>query len=504
MQHFCHQTITGQLVKAVKEAPLETRPCESIHLSEIFDSGLYLEIVRRLPPAIYMDDFSCPDEGSKDEPVKRKLIDLTEASIARFVEQDRDFWREIMRAFCSPELYDALIEKFKVTISNRFGDDMPDIVIVPIIYRDFSGYRSAIHPGPSSEVVTLQINLPSDTAQSHLGTSFHAPADMGFQVIRKHLFLPNSGFAFARSDESLSSVDQMGENEFARSSIAVKIYLAGQEYRSNPNWERSLVKKLAAQPSPRAAPSRREQIAALGLGAPESVETAAGAIRYLPLGGGWRFRSLLSKEPETIAWIDSLGDECVFWDIGANVGIYSIYAALRGHRVFAFEPHFANYFQLCANIFANSFESRVTALCMACAERPGFSHFNLANTAFGSALSSFGNNLDFRGRPYEVAFSQGMIGYDLDGVCGVLGVPKPKHMKIDVDGLELAIIRGGKSVLSDPNFSSLSVELVETDGELTEAVHSALAAAGLEFVHKRANPASRDKDVLNYLYRRRR
>lgn len=52
-------------------------------------------------------------------------------------------------------------------------------------------------------------------------------------------------------------------------------------------------------------------------------------VRYLTQGSGWRFDTLLEKEPDTIEWIDGFRLGETLWDIGANVGIYTIYAALR-------------------------------------------------------------------------------------------------------------------------------------------------------------------------------
>ena len=46
----------------------------------------------------------------------------------------------------------------------------------------------------------------------------------------------------------------------------------------------------------------------------------------------WRVDTILSKEPETIEWIDSFKsdskEKIIFWDIGANIGLYSLYAAM--------------------------------------------------------------------------------------------------------------------------------------------------------------------------------
>ena len=73
-------------------------------------------------------------------------------------------------------------------------------------------------------------------------------------------------------------------------------------------------------------------------------------IHFAEQGAGWRYETLLDKEPETIEWIDGFETGDTLWDIGANIGIYSIYAGVKGIRTWGFEPHFANYHQFCATI----------------------------------------------------------------------------------------------------------------------------------------------------------
>ena len=43
----------------------------------------------------------------------------------------------------------------------------------------------------------------------------------------------------------------------------------------------------------------------------------------------WRYETFSSKEPETLEWINAMPSESVLWDIGANVGLYSVYAAKK-------------------------------------------------------------------------------------------------------------------------------------------------------------------------------
>ena len=68
----------------------------------------------------------------------------------------------------------------------------------------------------------------------------------------------------------------------------------------------------------------------------------------------FRIDTFSTKEPETLEWIEGIPQGSVLWDIGANVGLYTCYAAkARGCHVFAFEPSVFNLELLARNIFLN-------------------------------------------------------------------------------------------------------------------------------------------------------
>ena len=71
----------------------------------------------------------------------------------------------------------------------------------------------------------------------------------------------------------------------------------------------------------------------------------------------WRIDTLYTKEPDTIQWLQAMKPGEVLYDVGANIGQYSIYAAKRGVKVFAFEPESQNYALLCKNIVLNKLEN---------------------------------------------------------------------------------------------------------------------------------------------------
>src|SRR4051812_3800912 len=87
----------------------------------------------------------------------------------------------------------------------------------------------------------------------------------------------------------------------------------------------------------------------------------------------WRAKTVMTKEPGTISWIDGFAPGEVFVDIGANVGTYALCAArFRGVRVFAFEPESQNYALLNLNIHRNRLDDTVTAYCVALSDETSF------------------------------------------------------------------------------------------------------------------------------------
>jgi len=178
---------------------------------------------------------------------------------------------------------------------------------------------------------------------------------------------------------------------------------------------------------------------------------------YLPL---WRAQTLLTKEPETIEWIDNFDDNSVFWDIGANIGVYSLYAALnKTIQVYAFEPAAINYSVLNENIKINCLDDRIHALSIAFNDQTKIDHFYMSDTKVGSALHSFGDLRDQFGKPFQISLKQAMIGFKIDDFVSKFNFEPPNYIKIDVDGIEHKILSGAAKTLEDSRVKSILVEL---------------------------------------------
>src|SRR5262249_26040382 len=127
-----------------------------------------------------------------------------------------------------------------------------------------------------------------------------------------------------------------------------------------------------------------------------------------------RAESMLTKEPDTIQWINSFESSDVFWDVGANVGVFSLYAARRhGMHVLAFEPSADNYMVLCKNVEMNLLEGCIVPYCIALAGSTELGVLNSPSRELGAALHQFGE----RGKISRYCngasstSAQGMVGF---------------------------------------------------------------------------------------------
>jgi FkbM family methyltransferase len=203
----------------------------------------------------------------------------------------------------------------------------------------------------------------------------------------------------------------------------------------------------------------------------------------------WRAKTLLTKEPETIEWINGFNQEEVLWDIGANVGIYSLYAALSGLTILAFEPSPSNYYLLSKNIEINKMDDKISAYCVALNNKTELDDFYMANTEFGGALNSFGHAKDWQGKIFTASIKQAMIGFSIDDFIKQFNPPFPNHIKIDVDGIEDSIIKGGNNTLKDSRLKSVLIELNIKRKEYTGEVIDILNGSGLTLFKKEHAPS---------------
>lgn len=198
-----------------------------------------------------------------------------------------------------------------------------------------------------------------------------------------------------------------------------------------------------------------------------------------------RARTFSTKEPEVLRWIDEYGDG-VLWDIGANIGLYSIYYALsRRLRVVAFEPSFFNLKQLAKNVDANGVNELVDIVPLALCDLQGMSSLKLSTTDEGGALSAFGVNYGHDGQPIQAKTAFRTLGSTGDEVSMAIGSQSlPRLLKIDVDGIEPLILKGMRKILSRKECRSVFIEVNDSFESQASQVAQLLSECGFVFKEK--------------------
>lgn len=172
------------------------------------------------------------------------------------------------------------------------------------------------------------------------------------------------------------------------------------------------------------------------------------------------------KEPWTKDFVESIPSDGVFYDVGANVGSYSLIAAKRGIETVAIEPGFNNYAALCRNLLRNEVLHTTVPLNVALANRTGLIWFDYHDVRQGGASHVFGAALP----QFYSTHRQKVMTFRLDELIAAFNLPAPTHIKIDVDGngnVEMAVLQGMENTLKSESLVGLMLEIpLETEEQI--------------------------------------
>jgi len=166
-------------------------------------------------------------------------------------------------------------------------------------------------------------------------------------------------------------------------------------------------------------------------------------LRFDPGASNSAYASGDNELPVQDAFATYLGRGDVFYDVGANVGFFTVLGARlvgEGGRVVAFEPVPSNADKVRRNADLNGF-ANITVVEKAVSDRSGHGELVVAAYSGGSALSTTTPPPDATSR-LDVEL------VTLDEVVDSGAYPAPGFVKIDVEGTELEVLRGMSGVLA--------------------------------------------------------
>ncbi|MFZ0452107.1 MAG: FkbM family methyltransferase [Ignavibacteriaceae bacterium] len=151
-----------------------------------------------------------------------------------------------------------------------------------------------------------------------------------------------------------------------------------------------------------------------------------------------------------------LNEHNVFWDVGANIGFYSIVAAKikdTNGKIFAFEPEPKTFSLLRKNIELNKMNN-ITSLSIALGDTDGDKLLYPSDTPnFGA--HSFVQRTDYRVKKKGIKININTA----DKLIDEMKIDVPDIMKIDVEGAEILILRGMKRLLMNKKLKTIFCEI---------------------------------------------
>lgn len=217
------------LVRAIREAPLKQRPFDHVALGPVFPEDAYRSLLEHLPRSSDYAELRHKDALRRDGTSCRLEFLLTNERLRKLDRTRRRFWTPAAQAFRDPAIVETLAKTFAAAVARRSLPPLPRTALRLSLLRDLPGYTIAPHEDIPVKLFTMQLYLPRDERQRHLGTSFYRRAETARLKKSATLpFLPNSGYSFPVTRNSWHGVDRIPPAEAARDSLMFIWYLDGR------------------------------------------------------------------------------------------------------------------------------------------------------------------------------------------------------------------------------------------------------------------------------------
>jgi FkbM family methyltransferase len=191
-------------------------------------------------------------------------------------------------------------------------------------------------------------------------------------------------------------------------------------------------------------------------------------------GEGWLLQRLAATSPMVIL------------DVGANRGDYArlALAACSQARVLAFEPIPAVFQQLQANLGE---DERADLFCLALADQNGplTFDFDLTNTGNTTAVQEVQASVHGLKHIEKITAS----GRSLDDFCAEHGINAIDLLKIDVEGFEACVLRGGAEMIAKSRISCIQLEYGKANLFSRTFIHDYMRGYGDGFAIGKLYPA---------------
>jgi hypothetical protein len=218
------------IATSVDAATSSDMPFTHLVFDRVFPDDVYASMLANMPEASDYRPMHGRSKGHDlaDGTHTRVKIDLFPEYIRHLPPQQRAVWDVVGRALCSRPVRDAFVRRLAPALERRFGPGYgkTGMYPIPILTRDIPGYLITPHTDTRWKGITVQLYLPRDSSNTHIGTIFHEKlADGSLPKTKQMTFAPNTGYAFAVGTDTWHSADPVGPEVHTRDSILLTYFV---------------------------------------------------------------------------------------------------------------------------------------------------------------------------------------------------------------------------------------------------------------------------------------
>jgi len=235
-----------------------------------------------------------------------------------------------------------------------------------------------------------------------------------------------------------------------------------------------------------------------------------------------RIKSYINDEPQTLKWIESFEKDSIFYDVGSNIGGYSLIASLNSNvkTIYSFEPNLDNFYSQIITCRNNNIKN-IYPFNLAVNNNNIFDFFKYDSGFNPKVLSNYKKKPVYKGskgtfgeelkdqmmksnysNPFKrgITWETGIIGISLDSLIYEFNMPIPNYLKIDVDGNDLLVLKGAKKLLNENNLKEVYVEI---DNEIypNEEIEKFMLSYNFSILHN-INVGSEKKPINMVLFKK--
>jgi hypothetical protein len=222
--------LIAAVVANIEAGRAAEKPFFHVEFDRVFPEDVFDAMIANMPSAADYRPLPGRNGGNlrEDGSSTRVKIDLFPEYTRHLPAEKRVVWDLVGRALCSAEVQAAFMRRLTPGLKRRFGEGYADtgMYAIPVLTRDIPGYRITPHTDTQWKGITVQLYLPADDANTHIGTIFHDRLpDGSLPKATQMRFARNTGYAFAVGDNTWHSADPVGDEIKTRDSILLTYFV---------------------------------------------------------------------------------------------------------------------------------------------------------------------------------------------------------------------------------------------------------------------------------------